>query len=363
MSAAPDVPGSLGARVSEGIRTLTPGYFALTMASGIISTGLQFEGVPGVSAALLAVCALSYVVLVVLNFVRLVRYPEEMRRDFTDARRAFGFFTFIAGTDVLGVRLGTAGWPGATALLLGVAVVAWLVLGYLVPWTAVLGRDERPLLKDANGSWFVWCVATQSVALGAASVEPLAGPDPRAALALVAVAAWSVGLILYAAVGIFVSLRLMAYRILPEDLRPQYFVAMGAMAISVLAGARIAGLPDAPMVDATRGLVAGSSVVFWSFASWLLPVLLAAGWWRHVIHRAPLAYEAGLWIVIFPLGMYAVAGIYLGQVDRLPLVALIGRIGLWVALPAFLATFAGMTWHLWSTLVRPDDQLRRNTPG
>ncbi|GAC1382912.1 MAG: hypothetical protein NVSMB43_23780 [Pseudarthrobacter sp.] len=269
-----------------------------------------------------------------------------------DPSRAFGFFTFIAGTNVLGVRLGMAGWHGTTAGLLAVAVLAWVVLGYVVPWTAVLGRDERPVVKGANGTWFIWCVASQPVSVAAASIEPLAGPDWRPALALVAVVAWSVGLILYAAVGIFVSLRLMTYPIQPEDLKPQYFVAMGAMAISVLAGARIVEMAGAPMVDATRGLVAGSSVVFWSFASWLFPVLLAAGWWRHVIHRVPLSFEPGLWSVIFPLGMYAVAGIYLGRAADLPIVAAIGQTELWLAVAAFLATFAGMLWHLWTTLGR-----------
>lgn len=346
-------PSSFGSRVAEAVQTLTPGYFALTMASGIISVGLELEGFHALSAALLVICAVSYAVILVLSLVRLVRFREDMRRDFMDPARAFGFFTFIAGTNVLGVRLGMMGWPGATALLLVVAVLAWVVLGYVVPWTAVLGRDERPVVKDANGTWFIWCVASQSVAVAAASVEPLAGPGWRAALALVAVVAWSVGLILYAAVGIFVSLRLMTYPIRPEDLHPQYFVAMGAMAISVLAGARIVEMAGAPMVDATLGLVAGSSVVFWAFASWLIPVLLAAGWWRHMTHRVPLTFEPGLWSVVFPLGMYAVAGIYLGRADRLPIVAFVGRAELWVAVAAFVATFAGMLWHLWATLVRP----------
>lgn len=346
-------PSSFGSRVAEAVQTLTPGYFALTMASGIISVGLELEGFHALSAALLVICAVSYAVILVLSLVRLVRFREDMRRDFMDPARAFGFFTFIAGTNVLGVRLGMMGWPGATALLLVVAVLAWVVLGYVVPWTAVLGRDERPVVKDANGTWFIWCVASQSVAVAAASVEPLAGPGWRAALALVAVVAWSVGLILYAAVGIFVSLRLMTYPIRPEDLHPQYFVAMGAMAISVLAGARIVEMAGAPMVDATLGLVAGSSVVFWAFASWLIPVLLAAGWWRHMTHRVPLTFEPGLWSVVFPLGMYAVAGIYLGRADRLPIVSFVGRAELWVAVAAFVATFAGMLWHLWATLVRP----------
>jgi tellurite resistance protein TehA-like permease len=82
-------------------------------------------------------------------------------------------------------------------------------------------------------------------------------------------------------------------------------------------------------------------------------VLLAAGWWRHLVHRVPLAYEPGLWSVIFPLGMYAVAGIYLGRADRLPIVEFIGRAELWVAVAAFTAAFLGMLWHLWATLARP----------
>lgn len=356
MSAATDTPNSLGSRISHAVQTLTPGYFALTMASGIISVGLELEGFHALSVVLLLICAVSFAVILVLSLVRLARFAAHMRHDFLDPGRAFGFFTFIAGANVLGVRLGTAGWPAATAALLAVAALAWVVLGYVVPWTAVLGRDERPVIKDANGTWFIWCVASQSVSVAAASLEPLAGPDWRPALALVAVVAWSVGLVLYAAAGIFVSQRLLTYPIRPEDLRPQYFVSMGAMAISVLAGARIVEMSGAPMVDATRGLVAGASVVFWSFATWLFPVLLAAGWWRHVKHRVPLTYEPGLWSVIFPLGMYAVAGIYLGRADHLPIVAAIGRAELWLAVAAFLATLAGMLWHLWATLVRPGQQ-------
>ena len=55
------------------------------------------------------------------------------------------------------------------------------------------------------------------------------------------------------------------------------------------------------------------SVVFWAFATWLIPVLVAAGVWRHFVRKVPLVYVPTLWSMIFPLGMYAVAGIYLGR--------------------------------------------------
>jgi len=58
--------------------------------------------------------------------------------------------------------------------------------------------------------------------------------------------------------GIFVAARMLLYPLRPADLTPPYWVAMGATAITVLAGARIVQMADAPMVAATRGLIAGA---------------------------------------------------------------------------------------------------------
>ena len=338
-------------RTHRAVESLTPGYFALVMATGIISVGMRLEGVVPLSAALLTITAAAFVVLVLLTVARLVRYRPAVKDDFNDPKRAFGFFTFVAATNVLGVRLGADGHHAATAALLVVSGVSWLVLGYVVPWTAALGRQQRPIVADANGTWFIWVVASQSVAIAAATIEPVFQTGRRE-LAVLAVTSWSVGVFLYAAAGIFVALRLMLYRFGPEDLTAPYWVSMGALAISVLAGARIVEMADAPMVQATRGLIAGLTVVLWAFATWLIPALVAAGWWRHVVRRLPLPYDATLWSIVFPLGMYGVAGIYLGQADQLPVVGLVGRVELWVAFAAWLVVFVAMGGHLWRTVAR-----------
>jgi tellurite resistance protein TehA-like permease len=344
------VTDGAAARVHRAVETLTPGYFALVMGTGIISVGLHLNGHDVLSQVLLGVCGAAYVVLVALNLWRWVGYRPAVVEDFTDPRRAFGFFTFVAGTNVLGVRLALGGADHATAVLLGVAGLAWLALGYVVPWTAVLGRQERPVLATANGTWFIWVVASQSVAVSAATVEPLFDPARRQ-LAVLAVVSWSVGVFLYGATGVLVALRLMLYDFGPEELTPPYWVAMGALAITVLAGARIVEMADAPMVAATRDLIAGLAVVFWAFATWLIPVLVAAGWWRHVRRRVPLRYDATLWSIVFPLGMYAVAGIYLGQADDLPVVEAVGSAELWVALAACVLVFVSMAVHVARTVV------------
>lgn len=332
-------------RIRAAVEGLTPGYFALVMATGIVSVGMELRGFSRVSLVLLWGCSGAYALLLVLTSARFLLYRHAVREDFLDPRRAFGFFTLVAGTNVLGVRLGLAGHHDWTLVLLVASGLVWVVLGYVIPWTAVLGREERPVVQSANGTWFIWVVASQSVAVAAASVEPMVTTG-RNALALVSVLSWGVGVFLYAAAGFLVTLRLMLYPFGPADLTPPYWVAMGALAITVLAGARIVEMANTPMVLVTRGLVAGLSVVFWGFATWLIPVLVAAGWWRHAARGVPLRYDPTLWSVIFPLGMYAVAGIYLGRADRLPIVSWVGAAWLWVAFAAWLVTALAMVHHI-----------------
>src|SRR5690606_11857506 len=119
----------------------------------------------------------------------------------SDPVRGFGYFTFVAGSAVLGSRIALDGHTALPLALLLVGGCAWLLLGYLLPWTAVIGRRSRPALPGANGTWFIWVVASQSIAVLAAVLEPTVTTSRRE-LALLAVSAWSVGVVLYGAVGV-----------------------------------------------------------------------------------------------------------------------------------------------------------------
>jgi len=344
---------TLPARADAAVAGLTPGYFALVMATGILSVGTELTGHHALSMTLLWLCIAAFVTLLSLTIVRTIRHRGEVVADFLDPGRAFGFFTYVAGTNVLGTKLAGAGYHHITLVFLAVTLSAWLIFGYVIPWTAVLGKSERPVIRHANGTWFIWVVASQSVAVAAATIQPMY-PKWGHGLAIIAVFSWSLGLFLYAATGVFVALRMMFLELKPVELNAPYWVSMGALAITVLAGARIVEMDSAPMVDATRGLVAGLSVVVWNFATWLIPVLFAVGWWRHKIHRVPLVYEATLWSMVFPLGMYAVAGIYLGRANSLPIVEWIGSAELWLALAAWLIVGLAMIRHVYRTVFRPE---------
>ena len=68
-------------------------------------------------------------------------------------------------------------------------------------------------------------------------------------------------------------------------------------------------------------------------------------------NKVPLRYDATVWSIIFPLGMYAVAGIYLGRADHLPLVGIVGSAELWCAFTVWCVAFVVMVVHLWRSVV------------
>ncbi|UJP11573.1 tellurite resistance/C4-dicarboxylate transporter family protein [Microbacterium sp. KUDC0406] len=330
--------------IRDAVAHLAPGYFALVMGTGIISVGLHDAGWEVPSDILMWIAIVAYAVLWVLYIWRASAFRKHLVADLRDPAKAFGFFTIIAGTDVLAVRLSMAGFGGISLWLLLFAVVLWFVFGYALPWQVLLTRDGKPILARTNGSWFIWAVASQSVAVAVSQLQPLLGGGPWAGM--LAVLAWSVGVSLYVAVAILVLLRIVHFGITPQDFDPTFWVTMGALAIAVVAGSGVVDMDHSPMVDAVRPLVAATVAVFWTFCAWLIPALVGAGVWRHFVHRVPLRYEPTLWSMVFPIGMFSVASILVGRVDSLPAVEQIGLIGVAVALVVWAIVFAGMLHHL-----------------
>ncbi len=320
------------------IRDLNPGYFAVVMATGIVSRAMRPSGWTYLSGLLLALTVVSYVTLVVAYGWRFAAYRREFLADASDPRKTFGFFTFVAGSNVLGAGLAAHGHAWATVVLLVVAGAAWLLLSYGVPLVLVTRHASRPALAGANGTWFLWVVGTQSIAVAATSLPPPV-PDPLAALS---VACWSVGVVLYLVVAAMVLISLLQYPVEPAQLTPPYWVFMGATAISVLAGAQILRLAVDPLVAAMRPAVAGTSVVLWAFGTWLIPLLIGLGVWRHLIRRVRLAYEPGLWSIVFPVGMYGVASHELGAALHVPWLVTVGTDDAWVALAVWAAVLLAM---------------------
>ena len=333
-------------RVDTAIRDLNPGYFAFVMATGIVSTGTFLLGPSWLSRALLAVATAGLVVLSVALVIRLVRFRPSVVADVHAPERVFGFFTITAGLDVLGVRLAYAGHPLATAILAGVAATVWLALTYGLPASLLLTRTHDSVLGGVNGTWLLWVVSTQSLALSASALVP-AWPSQSGLLAPFATGLWSIGLVLYLLLVSLILLRWLTVAMTPQTLGPPYWILMGATAITVLAGAKILGLPGTlPVVRATASFVEGFSYALWAFGTWWIPLLVVLGFWRHVRHHWPLTYEPALWSVVFPLGMYSVATLAFGKAANLTFMEPLARFMLWVAVAAWVMVAAAFLARL-----------------
>ncbi|EGD54740.1 tellurite resistance/C4-dicarboxylate transporter family protein [Gordonia neofelifaecis] len=327
------------------IRGLAPAYFSMVMATGIVSIAVNVEGLHRLSAVLMWVAGIAYVVLILLNAVRLVRYRHAVATDLRIPQRTFGFFTLVAATGVLGARLVQDGYLTAASILLVVTALLWLVLGYALPPLAFTAREGMSQLERADGTWFLWVVATQSVAVLAAAIQPHVTVG-QAELALLAVLCWAVGVFLYVAVALFVASRIFMHHPAPDQLGGAYWIAMGATAITVVAGANIGAMADVPVLSTVRGTIEAGSVLFWAFGTWLIPPLVFAGYWRHVRHRVPLRYDVSLWAIVFPLAMYGVGCHQIGSVNDLPLLENLGLVEIWIAIVAWVLTFCGFVASL-----------------
>lgn len=321
----------------------------MVMATGILSVGTRDEGRLTTSRVLLVVGVLGFVALLVLNAWRLAAFPGALERDFTDPQRGFGFYTLVAAADVLAARLTDTHRTVAIGLVVG-AGACWLVRGYALPWTTRLTGREHPIVAAANGSWFMWSVGVQSVAVAATGLDLTV---PSEGWALLSVAAWTLGVFLYALDGVLVVVRLMTLPVTPVDLRPPYWIGMGAAAIAALAAARVAELPPGAFADAGRQIAGAVALLAWVVASWLIPALCGMGWWRHVTHRVPFEYHADLWSIVFPLGMYATATTALAHSDHLPWLGEVGSLALGIALAAWLVVAALGLRHVLLDIVRP----------
>jgi tellurite resistance protein TehA-like permease len=325
-------------RLRDGVRRLFPGYFALVMATGIVSTAVDADGAATLSAAMLVVGIVCYLLLIGCYGWRLTSYRAEFAADATSPLTAFSLFTFTAGSDVLGARLAADGHYTATAVLLVVAGAAWLLLSYGVPLVLITGHGTRSALAGINGGWFLWTVGTESLAVALAALRPpLASP-----LAALAVGLWAVGVVLYLITATLTLAGLLHFPVQPTALTPAYWVFMGATAISVLAGAKLLGLPPGPLLAAVHPVVAGVSVILWAFGTWLIPLVAGLGVWRHLVRRVPLRYDPGLWSMVFPLGMYCVASEALGTALHVGWLVTAGRDGTWVAFAVWAVLFAAM---------------------
>lgn len=336
--------GALSKRAASGLANLSPAYFGLVMATGIVSLAGFMMGYASFSLVLFYLNVTQYGILFLLFALRVFFYPRRFFGDMIGHLSGPGYFTTVAGTGILAsqflvlrenITVGLALWL--------LAVFLWIGLTYTI-LTAFTVKPEKPTLdKGINGGWLLAVVATQSVSVSSALLAVRIGQPYRLELNLLALSMWLWGGMLYIWMISLIFYRYTFFRFSPDDLAPPYWINMGAMAISTLAGSLlILNAPHAPYLTSLLPFLKGFTVLYWATGTWWIPMLLVLGVWRYVYKKFPFEYDPLYWGVVFPLGMYAACTWQLDRAMGFGFLAEIPLAFFYVALAAWGITFAGM---------------------
>jgi tellurite resistance protein TehA-like permease len=290
------------ARAADAI---SAGSGAAAMALGVVSVGLQLDGLVVLSVIWLVAAGLTWVMLATIFAARLTGDRPRWR---TEAQTAPAL-TAVAATTVLGTRVTQLGWSGLAIAVLCLATAAWLVL-----MPPVVGN----LPDHAVGAYFLVCVATEGLAVLAAAQ---AQAQRVRWLEVAALVVFLLGLALYLIV---------LSRFSVAQLRTgagDHWVSTGALAISALAGARIltalAALSWTPSwLTALR--VVDVTILCVALAGYLALVVAEVRWPRP-------GYDVRRWATAFPLGMTATAAFSVARAADIKGFRVVGQVLIWPA--------------------------------
>jgi tellurite resistance protein TehA-like permease len=344
---------------ASSLATMHPATFALVMATGIVSIACHLTGPRLLALPLFWLNVLFYGALWALTIGRAIRYRAQLIADLCHHGRAVGFFTIVAATCVLGSQAIVLRDAWIMAVTLWAAgIVLWAVMTYTIFTVLTVKSEKPPLAEGINGGWLVSVVAAQSVSVLGTQVAAGFGPSAPAVL-LFCLTMWLGAGMLYIWLISLIFYRYTFFTMSPSDLAPPYWINMGAVAISTLAGTLlVAAAPLSPLVRELLPFIKGLTLLFWATATWWIPMLVVLGIWRHVYRRFPLRYDPLYWGAVFPLGMYTAATYRLASAIDAPVLLAIPRAFVYVAVAAWAITALGLAKSLVSTR-RPQPALRR----
>lgn len=323
------------------LKTLSPAYFGMVMATGIVSLAADQIGLPVVAWALFAIACLAYLVLWVLTVLRIRHHRARFFADMIDHLRGPGFFTIVAASSILGSEFVLLAQSMVAGFALwGIALILWIGLTYTI-FTAFTIKEDKPTLDQGiSGAWLLAVVATQSIAVLSSLLAVRIDQPYRLDLNFLALSMWLWGGMLYIWMMSLIFYRYTFFRFSPGDLSPPYWINMGAMAISTLAGSLlIINSDDAPFLHSIVPFMKGFTVFYWATGTWWIPMLVILGIWRHVYKRFPLKYDPLYWGAVFPLGMYAVSTFQMARALKFDFLEFLPVVFSWIALPVWALAF------------------------
>jgi tellurite resistance protein TehA-like permease len=315
------------------------------MATGIVAHDFRIMTVGLLASVLVWSAVIGYVTLSLLTVARLVRFPKRVLGDLARQQRAPGFLALVAATGIVGAELAPINLEASTWFWLLEATL-WLGLTYTF-FATVAAHERKPQpTRSLSGNWLLAVVATQSVSLLGTLVGSQFG-DAESVVLFVSLSLFFSACVLYLALIPLIVHRLEFLSLAPLQFTPDYWINMGAMAITTLAGTMLISVSERWLfLQQLLPFLLGLSLLFWAGATWLIPLLILLEGWRHVLRHVRLVYGTEYWSVVFPVGMYAACTFELADLVHLDLLMVLAQWLAYLALGLWLITFTGLVGRL-----------------
>ncbi|CAM5216256.1 Tellurite resistance protein TehA-like permease OS=Castellaniella defragrans OX=75697 GN=HNR28_000289 PE=3 SV=1 [Castellaniella defragrans] len=338
----------ISARVMARARAMEPGAFALVMATGVVSVDLVQHGMGALARVLFWLNWAAYFWLLLISTLRFIFYRDEMVLNFVTPGRGAAFLTLAAGTCVLGIQcLLVVYLPGVARIMAVLGALCWLGLIYLFFFSIMTRRVKASFKSTVNGGWLVVVVATQALAVLVAILAQDGTLVVRERLLFAAVSLYLIGCAWYLVIITLITYRMVLLPLIARDFTPPYWINMGALAISALAGSLI--ILHAPGQGPLHNLlpfVKGFTLFYWAMATWWIPLLVILELWRHVWSRVPVNYEVDDWDIVFPVGMYTVCTDALARATGAHYLMAIPDVGVYISFLLWAVVSAGLAYRL-----------------
>lgn len=327
----------------ENISKLSPGYFALVMATGIVSIAAHGYEFYRIAELLFYFNIVAYLWLLGFSILRFVFYRQKGIADFYNLNKSPGFLSFVAGTAVLGAQFVVI-WENFNfgVGLYFISVFTWAVLIYAFFTVITIANDKPKFTKSINGSWLLIIVSTQSIAvLGTLLVRYF--DFHSIPILFLSLLLYLCGCLFYLFIITFIIYRMSFFDLPAREFAPSYWINMGATAISVLAGSLlILNAGKWSFLQDILPFLKGFTLLYWAIGSWWIPFVIIMGIWRTVLKQLPLRYHPLYWSMVFPLGMYTVCTIEMATALELPFLMKIPEVFVYIAIGSWVATFFGL---------------------
>ncbi|MDR6180185.1 C4-dicarboxylate transporter/malic acid transport protein [Pseudomonas sp. SORGH_AS 211] len=328
-------------RPLEVIRQFTPNWFAVTMGTGVLALALaafpwRFPGLHVLAESLWLLDVLLFCLFGGLYAARWLLFFDQAREIFAHATVSMFIGTIPMGLATLINGLLLFGLPRWGAAVLPLALGLWwldaamaLACGVLIPYLMFTRQAHR--IDQMTAVWLLPVVAAEVAAASGGLLVPHLAAGEQFTIIVASYVLWAYSVPVALSLLVILLLRLALHKLPPASMAASSWLALGPIATGAL-GLLVLGRAAPAVFDAhglvgigeiVQGLGLLGAVLLWGLGLWWLALAVLV---TQRQAREGMPFNLGWWGFTFPLGVYALATLRLGEALAAPFFTGLGAV-------------------------------------